>query len=57
MTGLLILILGIAVVWLITDIVLNEFDFTEPLSDEERAKILNCKNIKNENVKRVVERN
>ena len=43
MTGLLILILGLAVVWLVTDIILNEFDFTEPLSDEERAKILKCK--------------
>ena len=43
MTGLFILILGIAVLWLVTDVILNEFDFTEPLNDEERAKILKCK--------------
>ena len=41
MTGLIVLILGLAVVWLGTDVILNEFDFTEPLSDEEREKIKN----------------
>ena len=39
MTGLIVLILGLAVVWLGTDVILNEFDFTEPLSDEEKRKI------------------
>ena len=35
MTGLIVLILGSAFVWLATYVVLDEFDFTEPLSDEE----------------------
>ena len=39
MTGLIVLILGLAVVWLGTDVILNEFDFTEPLSDEERENL------------------